>query len=300
MTGWTGGRVLLWGVVAVALFVGCRERAETGKPRVVCSLFPLYEFARAVGGDGVEVDLLLPPGVEPHAWEPKASDLVAISEADLFLCASKDLEPWARDVVRGAGRKGQKVMVASEGLETRDRAGTSDPHIWLDLAYDQVIVGGIARFLASIDPDNRELYAGKAMAYNRKLEAMDQAYKNALAACRHRTLVLGGHSAFSHLARRYDLEEIPLYGVSADAEPTPHKLAEVIEIAKERNVEYIFLETLVSPKLARVLAEEVGARTLVLNPGANLTKEEFVGGVTFLAILERNLENLKKGLACDG
>ena len=70
-------------------------------------------------------------------------------------------------------------------------------------------------------------------------------------------------------------------------------------MARERKVKYIFLESLVSPKLGRVLAEEVGARTLVLNPGANLTEEEFVGGLTFLAILQGNLENLKKGLECE-
>jgi zinc transport system substrate-binding protein len=290
--------MLAWAVAAVFLLPGCHPKEETGKPRVVCSLFPLYEFARAVGGEKAEVHLLLPPGVEPHAWEPKASDMVAISKADLFLCVSKDLEPWANDIVRGASGRAPLVIAGAEGIESLEEE-SRDPHIWLDLRYDQEIVEGIARALSSIDPDNGDHYWQGARAYNQKLLALDQRYEGALATCRHRYLVLGGHSAFSHLARRYGLHEIPLYGVSADSEPTPRRLVEVVETAKARKVKYIFFETLVSPKLARVVADEVGAQMLVLNPGANMTKDQFDRGVTFLGILEGNLENLKKGLECD-
>jgi zinc transport system substrate-binding protein len=257
-----------------------------------------------------DVNLLLPPGVEPHAWEPKASDLVAIAKADLFLCVSENLEPWVTDVVKGAGREGLRVVSASEGLEGHageagqghDDEGVEnhDPHVWLDLSCDQGIVTSIARALVSIDPENGDRYRSRAEAYNERLQALDGKYKEVLASCRHRTLVLGGHSAFSYLARRYGLEEIPLYGISADSEPTPRRLAEVVEIARDLKVRYIFFETLVSPKLARVVAEEIGAQTLVLNPGANMTREQFDRGLSFLAILEENLENLRKGLECEG
>ena len=299
-----------WAAGWLFLFAGCRSGVETGKPRIVCSLFPLYQFARAVGGDRVEVSLLLPPGVEPHTWEPKASDLVAISRADLFLYVGEDLEPWAADVVRGAGHKGLTVMAAAEGLEGPDEkaaarhegkgAGARDPHVWLDLARDQVIVERIARTPSSIDPENREHYRSNAGAYNRKLQALDRRYREGLAVCRHRTLVLGGHSAFSYLAQRYGLVEVPLYGVNADSEPTPRRLAEIVDIARDAKVHYIFFEPLVSPRLSQVVAEEIGAQTLLLNPGANMTKEQFDRGMTFLTIMEQNLRNLRKGLECDG
>lgn len=301
---------LFWAVGWLLLLVGCRSAVETGRPRIVCSLFPLYEFAMEVGGDRAEVNLLLPPGVEPHAWEPRASDLVAISKSDLFLCVNENLEPWITDVVRGAGHDGPRVLAAAEGVEGRDEEAlhghgvkggeTRDPHVWLDLSYDQGIVTRIAQALSSINSENGDFYRGNAVAYNERLEALDRKYREALAACRHRTLVLGGHSAFSYLARRYGLEEIPLYGVSADSEPTPRRLAEVVEIARDLRVQYIFFETLVSPKLARVVAEEIGAQTLLLNPGANMSKEQFDRGLTFLSILEENLENLRKGLECEG
>jgi zinc transport system substrate-binding protein len=236
---------------------------------------------------------------------------VAISKADLFLCVSENLEPWVTDVVKGAQHEGLKVVAAAEGLEGyndeeahhRHDGGAAegrDPHVWLDLAHDQVIVTMIAQALSSIDPEGADLYRSNAAVYKEKLQALDREYKEALAVCRHRSLVLGGHSAFSYLARRYGLEEIPLYGVSADSEPTPQRLAEIVETARELGVKQIFFETLVSPKLARVVADEIGAGTLLLNPGANMTREQFERGVTFLSIMEENLQNLRKGLECEG
>jgi zinc transport system substrate-binding protein len=261
-----------------------------------------------VGGDRAEVTLLLPPGVEPHAWEPKARDLMAISRADLFLCVSETLEPWVTDIVRGAAQKGLEILAAAGGSEMHEggvphrngSAETLDPHVWLDLENDRGILERIAQALSSIDPDYVDQYRSNARVYSEKLEALDRRYKEGLAGCRHRTLLLGGHSAFSHLARRYGLEEVPLYGVSADSEPTPRRVAEVVERAKDLGVKYIFFETLISPKLAEVVAQESGARTLLLNPGANLTKEQFDRGVTFLSIMEENLRSLRKGLECEG
>ena len=110
---------------------------------------------------------------------------------------------------------------------------------------------------------------------------------------------MGGHSAFAYLANRYGLRQIPLYGLSPNAEPTPRKLAEVVDSARSLRVKYIFFEELVNPKLARVLAREAGVQTLVLSPGANRTREEVRQGVSFLSLMERNLEHLRKGLECE-
>jgi zinc transport system substrate-binding protein len=307
---WWQAGLLGCAAACLTLVPACRGTEAPEKPEVVCSLFPLYEFARAVAGERADVSLLLPPGVEPHAWEPKASDLVAISKADLFLCVSQDLEPWAGDVVRGAARKGLKVMVATEGLDMIEQGHPArhgeegsrgrDPHVWLDLQLDQRIVARIAEALSAIDPAGEAYYRANAREYSEKLHVMDERYKETLARCRQRYLIVGGHSAFAYLARRYGLEQIPLYGVSADSEPTPQRLAEVIETARAAKVKHIFFETLINPRLSRVVAEEIGAGTLVLNPGANLTAKEFAGGATFLSILGENLESLKKGLECEG
>jgi len=109
---------------------------------------------------------------------------------------------------------------------------------------------------------------------------------------------LGGHSAFGYLARRYNLKQIALYGLSPDSKPSPRQLVEIVELAKKHKIKIIYFEKYISHELARVIAQEVGAKTLVLNPAANLSRKELESGVTFFDIMERNLKNLKNGLLC--
>ncbi|HOC39409.1 MAG TPA: zinc ABC transporter substrate-binding protein, partial [Thermodesulfobacteriota bacterium] len=109
---------------------------------------------------------------------------------------------------------------------------------------------------------------------------------------------VGGHAAFAYLAERYGLQQIPLYGLSPNAEPSPKKMAELIDTAKRHQVKVIYFEQLVSDRLAKVIAREVGAETLALNNGANLTKEDIRAGTTFIHIMESNLEHLRYGLEC--
>jgi zinc transport system substrate-binding protein len=110
--------------------------------------------------------------------------------------------------------------------------------------------------------------------------------------------VVGGHAAYSYLADRYGLIQIPLYGINPHSEPTPKQLARVITLAKQHHIKIIYFEISVSDKLAKVIAEEVGAKTLVLNSGANPTKGQLKSGVTFISLMEKNLENLRHGLVC--
>jgi zinc transport system substrate-binding protein len=111
--------------------------------------------------------------------------------------------------------------------------------------------------------------------------------------------VTGGHAAFGHLTRRYSLEQISVYGLSPDAEPTPRHLAGIVTVIKKNKVQFIFSEELMNPRMAQVLSQETGARVMVLNPGANLTASQWQEGLTFLEIMGRNLNTLRKGLACE-
>jgi zinc transport system substrate-binding protein len=170
--------------------------------------------------------------------------------------------------------------------------------LWLDIDNDIKIVNRIAEIFSFKDPGGASYYAENASKYNKKLTFLDTKYKKELQHCQHRKFVFGGHAAFAYLAKRYGLEQIPLYGINPEAEPTPKKLAELVKISQKYRIQYIYFEELVSDKLARVMAQEVGAQTLVLNTGANLTRGQFRKGITFLNIMEQNLESLKRGLGC--
>ncbi|UCG39659.1 MAG: zinc ABC transporter substrate-binding protein [bacterium] len=268
---------------------------------MVASVFPLYEFAREVGGAQVEVWLLLPAGVEPHSWEPTPAEMVRLREADLFMYIGRAMEPWAEEVLRAVG--GGEITVM-EVMASADRGGgagggPSDPHIWLDLSQAAAIVERTGEVLAGLDPQRADLYRGNAARYAVRLRDLDRDYMAGLKACSTRILVTGGHAAFGHLARRYGLTQEPLYGLSPDAEPSPRQLVRVTRLVREEGVGAVFFEELLNPRLAQVLSEETGTKLMMLNPGANLTARQWSAGTTFLDLMRGNLASLREGLSCE-
>ena len=303
-------------VVLAVLIVACPP-AGADKPLVVASFYPLYEFSRQVAGDHAEVVSLVPMGVEPHDWEPSPPDVVRVQKAKLFVYNGAGLEPWVEKLLRDAKARGTVVVRATErvALISGDRPGHEhkhapkpgasskgdkhavDPHVWLDPVRAQAQVEAIRAGLAKVDPPNAPAYATNAQAYRTKLAALDAAFASGLKQCARREFVTT-HSAFTYPARRYGLTQIPIQGVERESEPSPADLAALVKQVKERKVQYVFFETLVSPKLAETLAREIGAKTLVLNPIEGLTKEEQAAGKTYVSLMEENLRNLRTALDC--
>jgi zinc transport system substrate-binding protein len=278
------------------------------------------EFAQAICGERGEVSLLLPPGAEIHTWRPRPSDMIKISKSDVFIHIGADLEPWLDDVLKSVNNPRLRILRASDSVLPMERMehqleidqevehnehahehthGTLDPHIWLDFVIDQRIIDNIVELFSQMEPKDRELFERNGAAYKKKLEDYDHKFREELGQCKRRIFILGGHAAFGYLARRYKLHQISLYGVSPDSKPTPKQLVRVVELAKKHQINVIYFEVYVSDDLAKVIAEEVGAKTLVLNPAANLTVEQTKAKMTFLDIMSQNLSSLKKGLSCD-
>jgi zinc transport system substrate-binding protein len=236
-----------------------------------------------------------------------------MSQADIFIYVNPSLEPWVDKVLRAAQSKKLRVLEAGQGLplikaegaeERTGRTGGSrgpermDPHLWLDFALDQKIVDAVAAAFSEKDPIHAASYKNNAGIYRGQLNDLDQRYRQLLAKCRHRQILLSGHAAFAYLAKRYGLQQIALSGISPDAEPTPKKMAQVVEMAHQTGIKYIYSEELVNPKLAQSLSREAGVGILILNAGHNLTPQQVKEKVTFLALMEKNLESLEKGLEC--
>lgn len=297
--------IIVFGIFAVLNF-SQKSKNDNSKLTVVTTLFPLYDFAKTIGGDKVAVTLLLPPGVESHSFEPKPSDIARISEVGVFIYTGKFMEPWAEDIIKGASNKNLKVVDSSVGIQmipgafhdADEPAGSKDPHIWLDFDNDKIMIQTIATALLEKDPANARYYQQNANEYMNKLSALDAEYKASLSKCQSKEIVYGGHYAFGYLARRYNLEYLAAQGVSPDAEPTAQDLVRLVEQIKKYNVKYVFYEELTTPKIAETLAHETNAKMLLLNAAHNLTKENLDNNVSFLSIMERNLSNLKIGLHC--
>lgn len=281
--------------------------AEAGKVKVVTSIFPLYDFASQVGGDLVDVKLLLPPGVEAHGFSPTPHDMVTVTRADLFLYTSDTLEPWAGTIVAALGAdKGRVVEVGKEILRKKDdHAGDGhshadgDPHIWLDphLAVKMVEVIGAA--LSEADPGHREVYRNNSEAYIKDLRLFDSRTERILQDCKVRTIVSGGHFAFGSFAKRYGLTAVsPFRGYSPNAQPSPKAIAELVKTVRKTGSTVIFHEELIQPKVARIVARETGGRLMLLHGVHNVSREELEQGETYLSLMQKNVQNLKQGLQC--
>ncbi|MCL6611131.1 MAG: metal ABC transporter substrate-binding protein [Peptococcaceae bacterium] len=298
-------------LAAVILTAGCGggrgERVNAGpaggKVEIYTTIFPLYDFARNIGGDRVEVACLLPPGADPHHWEPTPGELVKIQNSDVFVYCGAGLERWAENALKSVGPGRRRVVVdCSRGIELLEGSGHgdehesgADPHIWLDPVNAGIMVDNILAGLIAADPANKEYYAANAANYKERLADLDRRYREALAETKVKKFVVS-HAAFGYLARRYGLEQASVRGLAADTEPSPSRMAEIVDLVRKHGIKYIFLEPLTSPRVSEAIARETGAGILVLNPIAVLTGEELKSGKNYLSLMEENLENLKMAL----
>ena len=287
------------GLVLLASLAAACEPAPppTSKPLVVASFYPLYEFSRQVAGDRAQVVSLVPPGVEPHDWEPSPQNVVELQNARLFVYNGAGFEPWVDKLLKEVTARKTVTVSTTKGIELLASSKTVDPHVWLDPKLAQAQVDAIRAGLEQVDPGNAALYAENARLFKAKLASLDAAFTAGLRDCDQRAVVTS-HAAFAYLARRYGLTQVPVMGLAPESEPSPAELASIVRLARRDRVRYVFFETLVSSRLAETLAREVGAKTLVLNPIEGVTKEEAAAGKGYLALMEANLENLRTGLGC--
>lgn len=278
----------------------------TGKVPVVATFYPLAHFAEQVGGDRVTVTNVTSSGVEPHDYEPTPKDIITVKQAKLFLFNGSGLDHWAEKLQSELLASGVRVVEVARGLaslsgieeETGQPSATStDPHTWLDPVLAQNEVRVILAALQQADPAGKEVYQRNADVFLQRLSDLDAEYRAGLTTCVTRKVVTA-HAAFGYLAKRYNLEQLAIAGISPEVEPSAKRLAELATLAKKDDIHYIFFETLVSPKLAETLAREVGAKTAVFNPLEGLTDDELATGATFVSVMQENLRTLRTALQC--
>lgn len=302
----------------VVILCACQKKEAQApaekKLTVVTTLFPLYDFARAIGGDRADVTLLLPPGLEPHSFEPKPADVMKVNKADIFVFTNEYMEPWAKNFINGLPATNITIVDTSKGVtflkagpeeenegehgDGHHHHGGMDPHIWLDFMNAQIMVDNILAAMVIKDPANRDYYTARAVAYKAELKELDDEYRTGLADCGKRLFLHGGHYAFGYLASRYGLQYQSASAVNADAEPTPAKLAELVKLIRATGLKYVYSEELLSSRSADTIAKETGATVLLLHGAHNISKDDLARGVTFIALMKKNLENLRTGLEC--
>ena len=290
-------RLLRLALFAGLVISGCAPAAPPTKPLVVATIYPLWEFARQVAGDRAEVVSLVPAGVEPHDWEPAPRDVSQVRRAAVFVHTGTNLDGWAEKLLADLTERRGVVVNARGGLGVLTMGGITDPHVWLDPTLARVQVLAIAGGLEQADPAGRAVYAENTKAFVARLDALDLEFAAGLAECARREVVTS-HAAFAYLARRYRLTQVPVMGISPEAEPSPADLAAIVRTARRLKVTHVFYETLVSPRLAETLSRELGATPLPLNPIEGVSPAEAAAGTGYLELMRANLANLRTALGC--
>jgi zinc transport system substrate-binding protein len=268
---------------AIPFLAACGTSLATGPKVVAASFYPLAFAARQIAPPGYTFENLTPPGVEPHDLEVSPADATAIRNAGLVLLLGHDFQP---QLEQAAGSGGNVLHLLD--TPSLDLLPNGDPHVWLDPVRFEKIVTRIGQALG------RPAAAAELVG---RLRELDAEYRSGLADCDRREIVTS-HEAFAYLAQRYGLEQIPITGLSPEAEPQPADLARVVQLVEERGVTTVFYETLVSPRIADTVARETGATTAVLDPIEGLTKGEASHGEDYFTRMRANLFALEKGLGC--
>lgn len=297
------GRILFL-LSTLFLLAACAKApaAEDGKIKITASLFPQYDFARVIGGDKVDVTLLLAPGQESHLYDPSPSDMRSIANSSLFIFTGESMEAWAADIASSVG-EGVKILDASSGItlaesedDSDDHSHGLDPHIWLDFDNVKIMCENICGALVSLSPDNEEYFRANLAAYEDEITALDEEYR-LVAEASDKTLVFGGKFALGYLTRRYNISYLSAYAsCGAEAEPSARVIKTLSDYVAENGVKAVYCEEMSDPKVARSIAEGTDAEILVIHSAENTSKDERDAGASFIGIMRQNLENLRKGL----
>ncbi|WP_410514674.1 zinc ABC transporter substrate-binding protein [Paenibacillus sp. BR2-3] len=304
--------LLICALMLVLVLAGCGAKSsgsiQEGKVNVVTTFYPIYEFAKEIGGEDINAINLLPVGVEPHDWTPRSQDIVNTSKAQLFLYNGAGLEGWVPNFLKGLDNasevqavevsQGVDYIMTDEAEQDEHTDGDSlhtDPHTWVSPKSALIMAENIKNSLLKVDPEHKEAYEERYNTLAERLKKLDQTFEEELGKIPNKEIVVS-HEAFSYLSRDYGLTQHAIMGLSPDAEPRSQDIVDLTNLVKAKGIRYIFFEELVSDKLAKTLASEAGVSTLVLNPVEGLTKDQEKAKDNYFTLMEKNLQNLIQAL----
>ncbi|RUL56556.1 metal ABC transporter solute-binding protein, Zn/Mn family [Lysinibacillus antri] len=316
---------LLFAVVALIL-TACNstetektiETADTKnqptKLSIYTTVYPLSYFAERIGGEHVEVSSIYPPGSNEHTFEPTQKDMMSLADADLFFYIGLGLEGFVEKANQTLANEDVKLVatadsIAEENLHTsaaneheeeeheeeHHDHGDIDPHVWLSPVIAKDLALAIKNELVTALPEQEALFNDNYNLLISELDSLDESFSTLAAEATNKTFFVS-HASFGYIAGQYGLEQIAIAGLNSQSEPSQKELTEIVELAKEKDVDYILFEQNVSSKLASVIQSEIGADTLQLNNLSILTEADIKNNETYFTLMEKNIETLKQAL----
>ena len=302
-----------------ACLCGCGAAAkEEKKLSVVVTIFPEYDWVREILGENpgdVQLTLLLDNGVDLHSFQPTARDILTISDCDVFIYVGGESDAWVKDALSEAANENMIVIdlldalgdaikeeEEVEGMEEHEHEHEAeyDDHVWLSLRNASVLCGEIEKALESIDPANQETYRKNLASYQEKLSQLDEKYAQAVASASGRTLLFGDRFPFRYLVDDYGLNYYAAFsGCSAETEASFDTILFLASKTDELSLPAVLRIEGANHRIAETIVEntaEKNQEVLVLDSMQSATSKDVQNGVTYLSIMEKNLEVLKQAL----
>ncbi|GMO51620.1 MAG: metal ABC transporter substrate-binding protein [Termitinemataceae bacterium] len=284
---------------------------ENGKITVTATIFPQYDFVRSIAKDKVNLSMLLPPASESHSFEPTPRDMITIQNSDIFIYSGGESDAWVARILSSSSGTNNMTIISLmdivdvveeeivEGMEAEEEEEETsyDEHVWTSPQNAKLIVTSIAEALCNADAANAAFYRQNAELYIAELEKLDAGFMSVVDNAKRKTIVFGDRFPFRYFADRYGLAFFAAFpGCSSETEPSAATVAFLIDKIKSEHIPVVFHIELGNERMAETIAEETGAKKLLLHSCHNISKKDFQNGVTYLDLMQKNVENLKAAL----
>jgi zinc transport system substrate-binding protein len=282
---------------------------------IVTTIYPQYDFARAVVGDSgtATLTMLLKPGAEAHTYEPTPQDIIAIRNADLFIYVGGESDAWVADLLASMPESNVNAVALTsmvpalaeehvEGMEVdASEANTAEPeldeHVWTSPVNAIAMVNAICEQLSTLDPAAAEAYRTNAAAYTAQLQTLDDAFRTVVANAKRKEVIFGDRFAMRYFTNEYGLSYYAAFpGCSAQTEPSAQTVAFLIDKVLQDQVPVILYPELSNHVIADAISAETGVPVHIFYACHNLTADEFASGKTYVDFMTENLETLKLAL----
>ncbi|EIT86309.1 laminin-binding surface protein [Fictibacillus macauensis ZFHKF-1] len=307
-------------VSLIFLFVasGCAPHTEqkTKDPLdVTTTLYPLQFFSEQIGGRYVHVRNVVPPGSDAHSFEPTTQDMVSIADSNVFIYNGTGVEGFANKVTDIVKDEGVMTVKAATGIplarlshaqdEEEEHAGHQehdehddgdiDPHVWIDPLYAIDLAKNIEQSFSKLRPQHKAYFQKNFFTLKKELLRIHQSFLSVTKHKKNKEMIVS-HAAYGYWEKRYGIRQVAVTGISPSQEPSQKQLQALISHVKRTHTSYILLEKTASDKIARIVEQEAGAKTLTLRNLETLTPQEEKAGETYLSLMKQNVNVLQKVL----
>ena len=254
--------------------------------------------------------MLLPPGVESHAYEPTPSDIIEIENADLFFYVSEHTETWVTQITSSLKNKNVETVCIADGIgvevhghdhehhsHEHSEECETDEHIWTNLEYSALMIDFIAEKLSQKDQSNKDFYKANAEKYKSEILSLKADFETMILNSERKEIVSGSRFAMKNFTNEFGLHFTAAFDSCVDnTEPSAAVMAKIIDKINKEKIPVVFYEELTEPKIARAVSLETGAKMLLLHSCHNVSSEELENGETYLSLMRQNYNHLKEAL----